>query len=71
MPERYAYHEEQEEQTRQQFRNEGRSSWDYSVLKDRRGGTAKTMTLRAFRERIESGEDFDRSEWGGCGCALE
>lgn len=42
---------------------------DVSILKDRRGGTTKPMTLAAFRARIESG-DYDRHEWGGCGCGV-
>jgi len=40
-----------------------------SILKDRRGGTTKPMTLAAFRERIETG-DYDKDEWGGCGCGV-
>ena len=42
---------------------------DVSILKDRRGGVTKPMTLAAFRERIESG-DYDKHEWGGCGCGV-
>ena len=41
---------------------------DVSILKDRRGGRAKPLTLAAFRERLERGEAYDASEWGGCGC---
>lgn len=64
MPERYAWHEAQEEEARAVV-------GDFSVLKDRRGdGKKKTMTLRQFRERIEAGEDFDRNDWGGCGCGM-
>ena len=40
-----------------------------SILKDRRGGETKPMTLAAFRERIETG-DYDHDEWGGCGCGV-
>lgn len=72
MPERYRFHEEQEEAARQQFKSEGRSSWEFSVLSDRRGGgPKKPLTLRQLRERIEAGESFDRHDWGGCGCALD
>jgi hypothetical protein len=42
---------------------------DVSILKDRRGGETKPMTLAAFRERIETG-DYDKDEWGGCGCGV-
>jgi hypothetical protein len=63
MPERYAYHEAQEEKVRAIV-------GDYSVMNDRRGdGKKKSMTLRVFRERVEAGESFDRHDWGGCGCA--
>lgn len=65
MPARYAFHEAQEEQTRAIV-------GDYSVMNDRRGdGKKKTMTLKVFRERVEAGENFDRGDWGGCGCAVE
>ena len=65
-PERYAWHEMREERVRQ------KTGKDFSVLSDRRGdGKKKPLTLRAFRERIEAGESFDRHDWGGCGCALE
>ncbi|WP_042725990.1 hypothetical protein [Chthoniobacter flavus] len=64
MPERYRWHEEQEEKLRAQV-------GDFSVLTDRRGdGKKKPLTLKTFRERIEAGESFDRHDWGGCGCAL-
>lgn len=42
---------------------------DVSILKDRREGTTKPMTLAAFRSRIETG-DYDKHEWGGCGCGV-
>jgi hypothetical protein len=65
LPERYAYHEAQEELNRQQV-------GDFSVLADRSGdGKKKPLTLRVFRERIEAGETLDRHDWGGCGCALD
>jgi hypothetical protein len=63
MPDRYALHEAEEEKLRAQV-------GDFSVMKDRRGGKPKTLTMRAFRERVESG-DYDKTEWGGCGCALD
>lgn len=65
MPERYAFHEAEEEKIRAIV-------GDYSVMNDRRGGAGKkVMTLRAFRQRIEAGESFDRGDWGGCGCAVD
>jgi hypothetical protein len=62
MPERYAFHEAKEEAFRAKV-------GDHSVMKDRRGGVVKSLTLKMFRERIEAGESFDRTDWGGCGCA--
>lgn len=42
---------------------------DVAILRDRRGGDVKPMTLRAFREGIEQqGMLFDRFDFGGCGC---
>lgn len=61
-PETYAYHEA-EEQSMREYLNK-----DVSILRDRRGGTTKPLTLAAFRERVATGE-FDKHEWGGCGCA--
>jgi hypothetical protein len=64
MPERYRFHEEQEEALRSVVGN-------HSILSDRTGGTRTPISLKAFRERIEQQGDFDRHEWGGCGCAIE
>lgn len=62
-PERYLHAEEKEEEIREHLGK------DISILKDRRGGTAKPMTLRAFRLRLEAGDtDYDKDDWGGCGC---
>jgi hypothetical protein len=43
---------------------------DHSILKDRRGGKSKPLTLRNFRLRLEAQGEFDKNDWGGCGCAL-
>ena len=65
MPERYRWHEEQEEKMRAQI-------GDYSVMKDRRHGTTKSLTLRYLREMIELGvRDYDTEDWGGFGCSVE
>lgn len=64
LPERYKWHEQQEEKLREQV-------GDFSVMKDRRGGKTSTLTMKQFRERVEAGESFDRHDWGGCGCALD
>jgi hypothetical protein len=64
MPDRYRYHEEQEEAMRVVVGN-------HSILSDRTGGTRKPLSLKRFREIIERQGAFDRDEWGGCGCAIE
>jgi 3'-phosphoadenosine 5'-phosphosulfate sulfotransferase (PAPS reductase)/FAD synthetase len=63
LPDRYAYAEAKEEEVRQHLGK------NVSILKDRRGGKVCPLTLRAFRERLEANpHDYDKSEWGGCGC---
>lgn len=64
MPERYAYHEQREEEFRQFI---GR---DVAILKERRNGESRPLTLCALRERIEKQMSFDQHDWGGCGCAV-
>jgi hypothetical protein len=66
MPERYLRHEQEEARTIAQIGSE------VAILRDRRGGTTKPMTLRSFRERLEVDvSDYDAEEWGGCGCAID
>lgn len=63
MPERYATWEEQEEEIRQHLHK------NVSILRIRKGTESTPLTLRAFRLRLESGDtDYDKSDWGGCGC---
>jgi len=47
FPERYRWHEEQEEQTRLAIGK------DIAILRDRTGGSTKPLTLRELRTRIE------------------
>jgi hypothetical protein len=63
MPERFHYHETKEEQMREQL-------GDVSILRDRRGGTSRPLTMKEFRERLRSGdtEQLDLFSEGGCGC---
>ncbi|SRR5579859_966406 len=60
-PQVYAYHEGKEQEIRAIL-------GDVSILKDRRGGETRPLTLRDFRIRLQGGGDFDRAEFGGCGC---
>lgn len=61
-PERYAWHEAQEEALRQDLGK------DVAIMRDRTGGTTTPLTMRAFRERIEAGRSIPVFDWGGCGC---
>jgi len=66
MPERYLRHEQEEARTIAIIGSE------VAILRDRRGGETKPMTLRTFRERLGVDDtDFDAEEWGGCGCAID
>jgi len=63
MPERYAYHEQREQELRKYLGK------DVAILVDRSGGgPRRPLTLRDFRKRIEAGEQEELFDWGGCGC---
>lgn len=62
MPERYAFHEAQEQRLRNYLGK------DVAILRDRRGGQTRPMTLREFRERVMANGEIDEFEWGGCAC---
>lgn len=64
MPDRYRFHEEKEAELR-------KTVGDYAILRDRKGGVTKALTLADLRRRIENQQEFDMFEWGGCGCAVE
>ncbi len=65
FPDRYRDHEEREAALMEKLGGK------WGVMRDRRGGEAKPMTMRQFRERIEANEnDHDQFDFGGCGCAL-
>lgn len=66
MPERYAEHEQREQDLR------GQLGKDVSILRDREFGDTRPMTLREFRQRLESGETMDDLFGiGGCGCFVD
>lgn len=65
MPDRYREHERAEQELREYLGK------DVAILRDRIGGDTKPMTLRAFRERLENGAQFEEFEFGGCGCFVE
>jgi hypothetical protein len=62
---RYVAWENEEEQTRQMLGK------NVAILRDRRGGTTTPLTLRSFRQRLESiPTRFDGDDWGACGCFM-
>lgn len=60
LPAVYAEAEAEEAKLRSQL-------GDVAILKDRRGGTSKPLSLSAFRERVAS-ENFDKYDFGACSC---
>lgn len=68
LPARFLECEQEEQDCQQVLKDRGVSNWQFTVLKDRRGGETRPLSLRDLRLRIESGEKFSKIEWGGCGC---
>ncbi len=72
MPERYAWHEAQEERVREIQRQRG--IIPSSVLYHRRGGAGRVrITMKEFREAIESNAELPFEETdlaAGCGCGV-
>lgn len=64
-PDRYAWHEQQEQDLRD------RLGKDVAILRDRRGGTTRPLTLRTLRERAEGAGQVDHDDIGGCGCFVD
>ena len=60
LPEVYSEWEQKEEEMRVFLKK------DVSILKDRRGGKVRPLTLKQLRQRDDS--QCDLLEWGGCGC---
>lgn len=67
-PEAFDDWEKEERITIAEFIANGVSSAERAILKDRRGGRTKPLTLETLRRRVEQGESFPADEWGGCGC---
>ena len=65
MPERYAYHMEQEESLREYLGK------DVSILTDRSGdGKKKVLTLRMFMDRLTQSPELPLTEeWEACNCS--
>ena len=71
LPDVYAKWEADELKCQQVMKDRGVSNWEFTILKDRRNGGKKSMTLRELRLRYESGERFSKYDWGSCGCGKE
>lgn len=54
---------EQEENTTREMLGK-----DVAILRDRRGGTSKPLPLGTFRRKIQLGLEYDRNDFGVCGC---
>lgn len=66
FPDRYAWWESEEAKTRDLLGK------DVTILRDRRGGTSKPLTLRDFRLRVTADRsDCDGDDWGACGCFMD
>lgn len=65
MPERYREHELAEEELRAYLGK------PIAIMRSRAGETVTPVTMREFRGRVEAGERFDRTDFGGCGCAVD
>jgi Phosphoadenosine phosphosulfate reductase family len=61
MPERYAYHEDQE------ARLQAKLGKPVTILRKQENGVRRNLSLRELRESIE----YDKDDWGGCGCAID
>lgn len=65
-PNVYAEWESEEERSRAELGK------DVAILRDRRGGTTKPLTLKSFRERLQGDSTlFDPNDWGACNCMGE
>ena len=65
FPERYSYHEQKELEFRKFIGK------DVSIMRDRRNGESKPMTMQHLRKRIEQGEVFHYDTGWECLCFIE
>lgn len=71
LPDIYAKWEADELKCQQVLRTRGIENWEFTMLKDRRGGQKNPLSLRTLRLRFESGERFSKFDWGTCGCGKQ
>lgn len=66
LPERFAEWERNEQDVADHLGK------NVTILRDRRGGKSRPMSLADLRKRIEGGDSsLPQHDWGGCGCAVE
>ncbi len=62
-PEVYAEWEAEEQKTRDMLDK------DVAIMRTRKGGVSRPLTLTAFRENLEAAPSmFDGTDWGACNC---
>lgn len=59
---RYLYHADKEAQFRETINPKA------TILRLRRGGEVRPITLYEFAAMLDAGESYDVDDWGGCGC---
>lgn len=62
MPERYAYHEQKEQEMREFLGK------DVAMMTRMKKGVKEGLTLRQLREEYEAQLEIDMTDIGGCGC---
>lgn len=68
MPDRFQEWERGEQEVRE-FLDK-----DVAILRSRKGGTSRPLSLRELRQDLEQDKELTSEEeldWGGCGCAIE
>jgi len=71
LPDKFMEWELEEIETQKVLVDHGSSNAHFTILKDRRGGEKKSLSLRELRKRVEAGDKFPRDDWGGCGCGIQ
>ena len=66
-PQTYRHNEEKEQVFLAKLRAAGRK--EITILRDRRGGTTKNLSLKQLREEIESGERWPNDDWRSASCS--
>jgi len=66
-PALFHYHEEKEQELIKYLQEKNRTVM--TILKDRRGGTTKSLSLKQLREEIESGKRKSTDSWRESSCS--